>query len=170
MGCLQATERRRPIRLVHPRFGAKTVAENEDATPLLDSGWFPDPTDRANFLEVVPIQAYYFQVRWFPRLRWFTLKPPAGSYFVIGDRPVGWGVPHCLDAPPSCLRDPAAFLVAPLSHGLALVGRNSEEPWSVSPREVNALLAAWSHDWICGPTFDCVTEALHDRDRLTSGP
>ena len=46
----------------------------------------PDTAESSNFLEVVHIQAYYFQVRWFPRLRWFTLRPPAGQFFIIGDR------------------------------------------------------------------------------------
>jgi hypothetical protein len=76
---------------------------------LLDAGWIPNPRDRANFLEGVHIQASYFQVRRFPRLRWFTLKPPPGEFFIIGDRPVGWGTPDCLNAPPCCLRDPSAF-------------------------------------------------------------
>jgi hypothetical protein len=165
-GVSTTTERRRPVRLLHPTLGQRIVSENEDATPLLDAGWFPDPSERANFLEGVHVQAHYFQVRWFPRLRWFTLRPPSGSYFVIGDRSVGWGVPGSLDAPPACLRDPDAFLIAPLSHSLALVGRNSSEPWSVTPAQVNALLAAWSHDWIAGPTHDCVASALLDRGAI----
>ena len=118
---------------------------------------------KANFLEGVHIQSYYFQSRWFPRLKWFTLRPPSGSYFIIGDRPVGWGVPDCLDAPPCCLRDPSAFLIAPLSRELVLVGRNNSEPWEITPREVNHLLATWSYDWIAGPTKDVVEGAIRDR-------
>ncbi len=167
-GMLNTAARRRPVRLLHPERGQKVVLEDEDPGPLLDAGWFPDPAETANFLEGVHIQAYYFQARWFPRLKWFTLRPPTGSFFVLGDRPVGWGVSDCLDAPPSCLRDLEAFLIAPLSPVLALVGRNSSEPWSITPAQVNALLAAWSHDWIAGPTPDCVTAALRDRGRLTS--
>jgi Protein of unknown function (DUF4238) len=167
-GISNTAQRHRPVRLLHPEHGSRVVSEDKDAAPLLDAGWFPDPSESANFLEGAHIQAYYFQVRWFPRLRWFTLRPPAGSHFVIGDRPVGWGVPDCIDAPPSCLRDPAAFLIAPLSHGLALVGRNSPEPWSVTPAEINGLLAAWSHEWIAGPTADCVAEAMRNRGRLTN--
>ena len=94
-------------------------------TDLLDEGWIPDTAESFELLEGAHIQVYYFQVRWFPRLRWFTLRPPYGQFFVRGDRPVGWGVPERLDAPPRCLRDEAAFLVAPLSRSLALVGRNS---------------------------------------------
>jgi Protein of unknown function (DUF4238) len=91
------------------------------------------------------------------------LRPPAGSYFIIGDRPVGWGVRDCLDAPPCCLRDPSAFLIAPLSRELVLVGRNNSESWEITPREVNHLLATWSYDWIAGPTEDVVKGAIRDR-------
>lgn len=166
-GMKRTAERRRPVRLLHPEHAPTTIPEGQDPSPLLDAGWFPDPSERANFLEGAHIQVYYFQTRWFSRLKWFTLRPPTGSFFVLGDRPVGWGVPDCLDAPPACLRDPSAFLIAPLSPVLALVGRNSSEPWSVTPFEVNALLAAWSHDWIVGPTPECVTIALRDRGRIT---
>src|SRR5262249_31135368 len=57
-------------------------------------------------------------------------------------------LPECLDAPPCCLRDKSAFLIAPLSRSLALVGRNDSTPWAVTPSQVDALLAAWSLDWI----------------------
>jgi hypothetical protein len=123
-------------------------------------------SEPANFLELVHMQAYYFQVRWFPRLHWFTLRPPQGEYFVIGDRPVGWGVPECLDAPPSCLRDEAAFLVAPLSRSLALVGRNNSTAWNVTPSEINALLSAWACDWVAGATEAVVAEALRHRRKI----
>jgi hypothetical protein len=160
--------RNRSIRLVHPVLGERREVRGQDADQLLDEGWIPDTAEPSNFLEGVHIQAYYFQVRWFPRLRWFTLRPPDDQYFVVGDRPVGWGVPECLDAPPCCLRDEAAFLVAPLSRSLALVGRNDSTPWEVTPSQVNALLAAWSQDWIAGPSEAVVAEALHDRRALVS--
>lgn len=152
----------RKIRLLHPILGEDREVASQDADGLLDDGWIPDTSEASNFLELVHMQAYYFQVRWFPRLRWFTLRPPDGQYFVIGDRPVGWGVPDCLDAPPCCLRDQSAFLIAPLSRNLALVGRNDPTPWQVTPRDVNSLLAAWAHDWIAGPTEGVVIDALHD--------
>jgi hypothetical protein len=52
---------------------------------------------------------------------------------------------------------------SPLTRTLALVGRNDREPWSVTPSQVNAILAAWAHDWIAGPTSDCVADAIRDR-------
>jgi hypothetical protein len=164
---LDAADRTRPVRLMHPTLGEITVAVDQDLNILLDAGWIPDPRDRSNFLEGVHIQSYYFQARWFPRLRWFTLRPPVDEYFIIGDRPVGWGVPDCLDAPPCCLRDPSAFLIAPLSRSLILVGRNDSGAWAVTPRQVNAVLASWSYDWIAGPTADVVTKAIQDRGAIT---
>ncbi len=169
-GLAGAAERIRPVRLLHPTLGEVTMAADEDLSELLDAGWIPNPRDRSNFLEGVHIQAHYFQVRWFPRLRWFTLRPPSGEFFIIGDRPVGWGVPDCIDAPPSCLRDPSAFLIAPLSRDLVLVGRNDSEPWVLTPRQVNAVLAAWSYDWIAGPTAEVVTKAIQDRGDTASFP
>ncbi len=166
-GLAKMHERRRPIRFVHPIHGQRTVNEDQNPDSLLDAGWIPDPTERSNFLEGIHIQAYYFQARWFPRLHWFTLRPPTNQYFIIGDRPVGWGVSDSLDAPPCCLRDPSAFLIAPLSHSLALVGRNDDEPWAVSPQQINAVLAAWSYEWVAGPTADCVADAIRERQRAS---
>jgi hypothetical protein len=165
-GLTGATPRRRGVRLKHPTLGETILKEADDPDVLFDAGWIPDPSDRDNFLEGVHIQAYYFQVRWFPRLRWFTLRPPQGDFFIIGDRPVGWGVPDCLDAPPCCLRDQSAFFIAPLSRSLALFGRNNPAPWSVTPAQVNAILAGWSHEWVAGPTSECVTEAVRTRRPL----
>jgi hypothetical protein len=169
-GLAKTTDRTRPVQLLHPTLGAITIPAGQDLSLLLDAGWIPDPSERSNFLEGVHIQAYYFQVRWFPRLHWFTLRPPSDESFIIGDRPVGWGVPDCLDAPPCCLRDPSAFLIAPLSPSLVLVGRNDSHPWALTPRQVNAILAAWSYDWIAGPAVDVIANALHDREGTTGFP
>ncbi len=169
-GLADVVDQTRPVRLLHPTLGETTVVAGQDLNLLLDAGWIPDPRERSNFLEGVHIQAYYFQVRWFPRLRWFTLRPPSGEYFIIGDRPVGWGVPDCLDAPPCCLRDPSAFLIAPLSRSLAVVGRNDPEAWAVTAPKVNAILAAWSYDWIAGPTAGVVADALRDREDIGGPP
>ncbi len=153
----------RPSRMVHLRTGECATVSGEDAMKLFDDGWFPDPLEQANFLEIAHCQALYFQHRWFPRLNWFTLRPPASEFFIIGDRPVGWGVPNAINAPPSCLRDPDAFVIAPVTRSLALVGRNSSEPWSITPAQVNGLLALWSHEWIAGPTEEIVQIALKAR-------
>jgi hypothetical protein len=167
-GLVDQPPRIRSVALVHPTLGEKIAQAGEDLSALLDVGWIPDPRQSANFLEGVHIQSYYFQSRWFPRLKWFTLKPPTGKYFILGDRPVGWGVPDCLNAPPCCLRDPSAFLIAPLSRSLILVGRNNSLAWEITPKQVNSVLAKWSYDWIVGPTADVVAEAIFDRRMANS--
>jgi hypothetical protein len=169
-GIANTPPRNRPVRLVHPVLGAVTLNATEDVGLHIEAGWIPDPTDRDNFLEGAHIQAYYFQVRWFPRLKWFTLRPPTGGSFILGDRPIGWGVPEDLEAPPSCLRDPSAFLIAPLTPHLALVARNDATSWSITPSQVNAILVAWAHEWIVGPSKDEVAAALRDRRRLADPP
>ena len=52
------------------------------------------------------------------------------------------------------------FSLLPFSRSLALVGRNDSAPWEVTPSQVNALLAAWAHDWVAGPSEDVVADAL----------
>ncbi len=116
--------------------------------------------DRANFLEGVHVQAYYFQERFFPRLKWSCLYAPKNEYFVIADRAVGWAADGYINAPPSCLRDPSAYVLAPLSRGLTLVGKHSDKKWQVSPGKINAVLACWAHEWIAGPTEATVQSAL----------
>ena len=109
---LNATELHRDIQMTHPTFGAKVFSADSDFDRLADEGWFPDPTERQNFLQMVHIQSHYFQVRFFPRLKWFTLHAPKGEFFIIGDRAVGWAVDGgYVDAPPSCLRDPSAYVL-----------------------------------------------------------
>src|SRR6267143_1904306 len=49
-GLMAAPTRRRPVRLMHPTLGERLVSEAEDASSLLDFGWVPDLTERANFL------------------------------------------------------------------------------------------------------------------------
>jgi len=104
------------IRFVHPVLGEDREVTSQDADGLLDDGWIPDTSEPS--LERVHMQAYYFQVWWFPRLCWFTLRPPDGQYVVIGDRPVGWGVPDCLDAPPLLLAGSIGFSDCPSIAGL----------------------------------------------------
>ena len=150
----------RDVALLNPATGELRTANGQLPNSLIDEGWIPDPSYRINFLEMAHVQALYFQERWFPRLRWFTLRPPDGDFFIIGDRAVGWGVPDCLDAPPCCLRDPGAFLIAPVTRSLVLVGRNHSAACSVTPTQINSIIAGWSHQWIAGPTETIVQKAL----------
>jgi hypothetical protein len=80
----------RPHRMEHPEFGIRDDVPSEDVESLRREGWrFLLGND--DFLELVHLQAWYFQVRFFPRLRWIILDAPPGGYFIIGDRPVVWG-------------------------------------------------------------------------------
>lgn len=162
-GLLKASESRRDVQMVHPTLGCRVFAAGSDFERAGAEGWFPDMRERANFLESVHIQAYYFQERFFPRFKWFTLRPPEGEFFVIADRAVGWAADGYIDAPPSCLRDPSAYVLAPISRNLLLVGKHTFEKWHVTPDRINAVIACWAHDWIAGPTRATVESALEAR-------
>ena len=45
---------------------------------------------RDDHLEMLHLQAWYFQVRHFPRLSWVRLDAPAGEWFITSDRGVAW--------------------------------------------------------------------------------
>lgn len=162
-GLLTAIDPKRDVPMIHPRLGPRTFAHGSDLESAIRDGWTPDFDDPANFLESVHIQAYYFQERFFPRFKWFTLHAPEGEYFVIADRAVGWAANGYVNAPPSCLRDPSAYVLAPISRSLVLVGRHDTEPWNLTPAQVNAVIAVWAHEWIVGPTEQAVTGALAAR-------
>ncbi|HWK31360.1 MAG TPA: hypothetical protein VNR20_04660 [Terriglobales bacterium] len=65
--------RDRKIRLIHPVRGEAREVAALDADGMVDEEWIPDTSEPSNFLELVHMQVYYFQVRWFPRLSWHTL-------------------------------------------------------------------------------------------------
>ena len=167
-GLLNATESRRDVQMLHPTLGRHLFPAHSDFEQAAREGWFPDMGDRTNFLESVHIQAYYFQVRFFPRLKWFTLRPPQGEFFIVADRPIGWIAEGYLDAPPSSLRHPSAYVLAPICKTLLLVGRHTSEPWLVTPAQINAVMASWAHAWIAGPTEDTVRTALENRRLATA--
>jgi len=83
-GLMNTTDPKRDVRMIHPTLGTRTFAHGTDLETAMRDGWTPDYDDPANFLESVHVQAYYFQVRFFPRLRWFTLHAPDGEFFVMG--------------------------------------------------------------------------------------
>ncbi len=161
-GLLNATEARRDVQMLHQSLGKRLFPAGSDFEQAVRQGWFPDMGDRTNFLESVHIQAYYFQVRFFPRLKWFALHPQQGEFFIIADRPVGWVAEGCVDAPPSSLRHPSAYVLAPISKALLLVGRHTSEPWFVTPVHVNAVMAQWAQVWIAGPTEATVRSTLEN--------
>ncbi len=162
-GLLRTSDLQRDTAMRHPTLGCRVFPVGTELDNALTEGWYPDMSDRTNFLEGLHIQAYYFQARFFPRFKWFTLHAPQGATFIIADRPVGWAADGYIDAPPSCLRDPSAYVLAPISKNLVLVGRHSTGPWQVTPAQVNAVIALWAHEWIAGATQESVEAALEAR-------
>ena len=86
-----------------------------------------------------------------------------GAFFVIADRAVGWAVDGCFDTPPNCLRNPSAYVLAPVSRSLVLVGRHTTDKWQVTPDQINSVIACWAHEWIAGPNEAVVQSAIEDR-------
>ena len=127
--------------------------------------WVLSVEDRLEFLHV---QAWYFQVRHFPRLKWTRLDCPKGECFVTSDRAVAWLADGFADTPPAALRHPTAQVVASLTRHTALVGRNDAPPLRVTPRDVNRFIACAASDWIVGPTRSAVEQAIRDRSEVAA--
>lgn len=147
-------------RMEHPVLGIREVM-SEEVDLLRRQGW-RFLVGKDDFLELVHLQAWYFQVRFFPRLRWIILDAPPSRYFVLGDRPVVWGFDGAVDSQPRALRHPDVQLVATLTRSLALFAHHASvpPPGAISYQDVNRILAAAAQDWIAGPTRDVVAEAL----------
>ena len=148
----------------HPEFGVRTDVSDDEIEILRLAGWRWQLTND-DFLEMVHIQAYYFQARFFPRLAWRVLHAPEGTWFVTSDRPVAWGVDGSWEVPPSALRHNRAELVVPISRSRALYATHPNgvllDP--VSPRQVNRVMATVAHHWIAGPERSVVEESFRDR-------
>ncbi|HUZ12038.1 MAG TPA: DUF4238 domain-containing protein [Caulobacteraceae bacterium] len=144
--------------------GRRVVVTLREAEFLRQQGWRLRMS-KDDFLEAVHLQAWYFQVRFFPRLAWLMLGAPPGRSFIIGDRPVVWGFAGGTDLPPSVLRHANVQLIAPLSRGICLFGYNPLKihPDVVTTSDVNQAIAAAAHHWIAGSTEASVKEALQMR-------
>jgi hypothetical protein len=156
-------DRIRPMCLEHPDTGDRRKAISEDevhALRKLGRKWI---LQRDDHLELLHMQAWYFQVRHFHRLSWVRLEPPDGEHFITSDRAAARLTDGYADTPPAALSHPAAQVVAPLTKKLALVGRHDTAALCVTPREVNRFIAFAASDWIAGPTVDVIRQALTDR-------
>lgn len=151
-------------RMEHLDFGIRDDVAPEDVDLLRREGWRLLLTNE-DFLELVHLQAWYFQVRFFPRLRWVILDAPPNGNFIIGDRPVVWRLNGVVDAQPRALRHPHVQLFATLTRSVALFAfhPSGTPPETVSFREVNRILAVAATNWIAGPTKSIVAESLADR-------
>jgi len=156
-------DRMRPMCLEDPNTGTqREVMSEHEFHALRGQGW-RWIIRRDDHLELLHLQAWYFQARHFPRLSWVRLQPSGGEYFITSDRGVAWLADGYADTSPAALRHPTAQVVAPLTRTIALVGRHGTATLGVTPREVNRFVAFAASGWIAGPTSDVVRQALIDR-------
>jgi hypothetical protein len=151
-------------RMEHPVHGVREAIPGECFDSLWDEGWRPR-LSRDEFLQIVHLSAWYFQVRIFQRLKWLWARVPAGQDFIIGDRPIVWGFAGNVEAAPHAFRHPDCQFVAPLSRSLALIGHHpaADAPGTVFPSDINYIIASTAHEWIAGPTEAVVRDALSYR-------
>ena len=117
-------------------------------------------------LELMHMQAWYFQVRHFPRLNWVRLDAPVDDFFITSDRAVTWLADGFADTPPMALRHPTVQVFAPLTRKTTLIGRRETKRLQVTPREVNRFIAFTASSWVAGPTKNIVEQATQDRAAL----
>ena len=148
----------------HPELGVRSDVSDDEIENLRRAGW-RWRLSNDDFLEMVHTQAYYFQVRFFPRLAWKVLHAPENRWFVTCDRPVVWGVDGAWEVPPSALRHERAELIVPVSRSRALYAANpSYGPLApVSPAEVNRVMAIAAHHWVAGPKRSVVEQSIRHR-------
>ncbi|WP_442578924.1 DUF4238 domain-containing protein [Mesorhizobium sp. ASY16-5R] len=170
IGFEKVSDRQCPLSVEAPEAGElRQVDSEEEFHQLLRKGW-KWKLRSEDRLEAIHMQAWYFQVRHFPRLSWLKLTAPKGECFIISDRGAAWMVDGYANTPPSALRDRTAQIVAPLTPKIALVGRYGNLPLNVTPRAVNRFVAFASDAWIAGPNREVLEQALSDRrttDALT---
>lgn len=163
---LSTADRARPSCLEDPETGTRLeVVGAAEFEAYRKRGW-KWVLRRDDHLEMLHLQAWYFQVRHFPRLSWSRLDAPTGEWFITSDRGVAWLADGYADTPPAALRHPTAQIVAPLTRTLALVGRHERSRLDVTPRQVNRFVAFAASNWVAGPTSDTVERALADSKAL----
>lgn len=155
-------DRERPLLVENPESSERREVRAEEFEQYRLEGW-KWILRNEDHLELLHMQAWYFQVRHFPRLSWIRLDTPEGEWFVTSDRVVTWVVDGFVDTPPAALRDPMAELVAPLTRKTMLVGRNKTGSLQVAPDELNRFVACTASEWVAGPTQKIVERALHLR-------
>ena len=160
-------DRRRLVTLEHSKTGERREATSEEFKQLFPLGWrwVPSTSDR---LELIQMQAWYFQVRHFPRLHWRILAPPPGASFITSDRGVTWSADGQHHVPPSALRHPSSEVIAPLTSEVALLGCGSPPSRTVTAEEINARIALSAVQWVAGASEAVVQAALDARSDRNS--
>lgn len=88
-GIEKIRDRERLHTLEHPALGTRNDVVGAEMEELIEAGW-KWKLGRDDLLEMMHMQAWYFQVRHFPRMKWNVLNAFEGKSFVLGDRPVVW--------------------------------------------------------------------------------
>jgi hypothetical protein len=85
-GFKTAVRRERPICLEDPATGMPHKVTGEQQIEAYRKLGWKLVLRREEHLELLHWQAWYFQVRHFPRLSWTRLQPPEGECFITSDR------------------------------------------------------------------------------------
>lgn len=165
----EVTDRVRLHQMEHDLLGTRDDVPADEVPMLRSAGWRFVVTG-VDFGELLHMQAHYFYDRFFPRMEWLILDAPHGEFFIVGDRPVVWGLEGALQLPPSVLRSSSAQLVAPLTRSLALVAYNAsgESPTEVRVDAINRVVALGAENWIAGPTENTILKALSTRQSASN--
>lgn len=167
-GFEKISDRPRPVCIENPKTGERReIVGQEEFDAYRRQGW-TWVLRREDYLEALHLQAWYFQVRHFPRLTWTRLLAPAGQCFITSDRVVTWLVDGYADTPPAALKTSTAQVVAPLTRSIALVGQHGRQSLGVTPREINRFIALTASEWVAGPTQESVEQALLDSAQALS--
>jgi hypothetical protein len=163
-GLEKIRRRSRTHTMEHDEFGIKENVPSDEAVAMMEGAWTPK-LDRDDLLELMHLQQWYFQVRFFPRLQWIILDAPEDCWFIIADRPVVWGFNEDVTCKPALLRHPNIQLFAPLTRSVALFAHHAEGsfPGEIVPRDVNRAMAAAAVEWIAGSDEATVRGALESR-------
>jgi hypothetical protein len=161
-GIEEIKNRPRLIVMEDPDSGERREVTSEEFEDYRKRGW-KWVLSSEDKLEMLHMQAWYLQVRHFPRLKWSRLNAPDQGWFITSDRAVTWIVDGYADAPPAALRHPSAVVVAPLTRKITLIGRHAEQPLGVTARQVNQFIAASASTWVAGPSREVVEQAMGDR-------
>jgi len=150
-------------RMLNPQGGAEDVATEQVDSRRVE-GW-KLLLEGQDFSELVHLQAWYFQIRFFPRLAWALVHAPASCEFIVGDRPVVWGFADAVGVKPAYLRHRNVQLFASLTPALALFAQHASAGSlpSLTYAQVNAVIAGAAQSWIAGRSEAGVAEALSAR-------
>lgn len=159
----EVKDRSRPLLYENPVTGEQRHADNREEEETLRRDRWIQRLDRADKLELLHMQAKYFETRHFKILQWVQLTAPDGEFFVTSDRVVTWLVDGYADTPPAALGHPSAQVVAPLTKKVVLVGRHGTAPLNEPSRSLNQFIACCATTWIAGPSRKIVEQALQDR-------